>query len=138
MPIMTSLTVQQLTQSLRYQNPAAPTAQEVGRRRRFLERFPNQEANVISYQDNPNCKCSIEIQNALMKDSKGINEIATFLMGEPVSITTPKMVAGKVMNIPNTNEAWAELVALTQKEMFVFRGITTLLDPDGSLRVLFY
>jgi hypothetical protein len=135
---MLALTVQQLTQALRYQNAAAPTPEEVARRRRFLERFPNQEANINSYQDNPNCKCAMEIQNALLKDSKGINEIAGFLMGEKVSVTTPKSVAGKVMNIPNTNEAWAELVALTQREMFVFRGISTVLEPDGSMRVLFY
>ena len=135
---MPALTIQQLLQNLRYQNAASPTPDEIARRRRFLERFPNQEANIISFQDNPNCKCSAEIQNALMKDSKGINEIASFLMGEKVTITTPKMVGGKVMNIPNTPEAWAELIALTQREMFVFRGITTLLDPDGSLRVFFY
>ncbi len=135
---MLSLTIQQLTQQLRYQNAAQPTPAEILRRRRFLERFPAQEANIISYQDNPNCKCSHEIQNALMKDTKGINEIATFLMGEPTSITTPKMVAGRTMSIPNTPEAWEALIALTQKEMFIFKGITTVVDPDGSLRVLFY
>jgi hypothetical protein len=135
---MQALTVQQLVQSLRYQNAAKPTPEEIARRRRFLERFPRQEPNILSYQDNPNCKCSADIQAALLKDSKGINEIAEFLMGEKVSISTPKMVSGKVMNIPNTNEAWAELVALTQREMFIFRGITTMPEPDGSMRVLFY
>lgn len=132
------MTVVDLVQKLRYQDATKPTKEEIERRKRFLARYPNLEAKMLTYQDNPNCKCRGEIIAAILETPSQVDEIASYLLGQTTRIITPKQIAGKAMTIPNTDKAWEDLINRCRREMLVYNGITTFLNPDGMVRVLFY
>lgn len=134
------LTIQQFVATLRYGNPSDPKPAEVAKRARFLEKYPAQEANILSYQDKPDCKCSRDIVQAISADpNKQVN--IDYIAGEHVEIVVPTQVIGKVITIDDTEEAWTTLAQRFQTEMFMFRGLTivpAVIDGQAKLRVFFY
>jgi hypothetical protein len=140
---MKTIALPQFTASLRYQDAANPTEAEVAKRRRFLERYPSQEANILSYQQNPGCKCGGELQNAITGDPMtDKSALCSLIEGEPVKILTPTNMSGKLVTIDDTEEAWGTLVKRMRDEIWIFRDITVapVADETGKriLRVFIY
>ena len=134
-------TIPQFVASLRYQKASSPSGAEVAKRARFLEKFPDQEANLIAFQDNPACKCGQDIVEAVQADNRNINETVRYIENGEVTIVQPTQVAGRVMTIADTPEAWAELFFRFRTENFLFRGLSTAsVVEDGvtKIRVFFY
>lgn len=127
----------QILPLLRYRDSQSPTEAEITIRKRFLERYPSQEANIIKYQDNPGCQCAGQIIQAMGGDSTVLNESLTYILGEPITVILPKNVAGELFEIENTPSAWKNFYQRMQSEMFIFRGIQII--PNGSnITVYFY
>jgi hypothetical protein len=130
----------QFVATLRYGNAANPSAAEVAKRARFLEKYPAQEANILSYQDKPDCKCSRDIVQAISADP---NKQASldYIAGEHVEIITPTQAVGKIITIDDREEDYLALTQRFQTEMFMFRGLTivpVVIDGVAKLRVFFY
>lgn len=139
---MQTYTIPQFVGTMRYANEASPTAAEVARRARFLEKYPAQEASILSYQTNPNCQCSRDIVTAISNDPNNAENLS-YIAGDTVTITTPVTAIGKIIVIPDTEDAWLALTTRFQTEMFMFRGLTILpgtpaTDGTATLRVFFY
>lgn len=137
---MQTTTIPQFIGSLRYRDAASPTPAEVSKRVRFLEKFPDQEVNILSYQDNPGCKCAGLIFAAIssVPDQAAV---LTYIEGSPISIVTPFQAVGSVITIDDTPEAYAALHQRIQKEKFMFRGLSVAavtVDGVAKLKVFFY
>jgi hypothetical protein len=132
------LQVGQVVGALRYKDPNKPAAEEVGRRKRFISRYPTQEANLLSYQENPSCKCAGEMAAMISKDPEGASAAASFIMDQPVTVVTPKNVAGTLTTIENTPEAYRELISGMAQRAEQHRGLSAVLLPDGKLQILFW
>jgi hypothetical protein len=138
---MRNITIQQVVQALRYVDAANPTPSEVGRRTRFLAAFPDQEANVLSYQDNPNCKCRADLSSAIQKAPGDKDVLLTGVMGEEVHLIVPVNLMGKVLVIDDTEEAWAALAKRFMAESMMFRGMAIVpatIDGVAKLRIFFH
>ena len=134
---MKNLTPQQFVGTLRYGDPANPTVNEVAKRARFLEKYPAQEASILSYQTNPGCTCARDLIVAITSDTRDKNEVLSYIEGEPVALITPVQAIGTVVTIADTPEDWKALTTRMQTEMFMFRGLT-IVPNNGTLRVFFY
>lgn len=133
---MRRLTLHQLLPLLRFKE-ATPTPEEAAIRQRFLERHPDQAANIASYQARPVCKCANELMKAMGQDHNVLVEKMTYILGEPIEIVVPRSVAGQVFEIDDTQSDWANFIAGIQKEMCMFRGMNIV--PFGpKLKIYFY
>lgn len=137
---MQNFSVHQFVASLRYQNSAAPTPSEVAKRLRFLERYPDQEVNILSYQDNPVCQCSNSLINAIQADANK-NDSATYIDGQPTTVFAPFQAMGTILTIDDTPEAYTAMHRRIMAELFMFRGLSivpTVIDGQPKLRVFFF
>lgn len=137
---MKNITLHQFIGSLRYGNAANPTAADVARRARFLERYPSQEANILSYQTDPKCKCGRDILAAITNDADKVENLS-YVEGEPINIIVPIQAVGKIIVIDDDEAAYLALTQRFQAEMFMFRGLSivpTTIDGAAKLRVFFY
>lgn len=139
---MEQMQIHQIVRSLRYKDPLSPTVEEMSLRQRFLSKFSNQEANILSYQDNPNCKCSGELMKAIANSVEDKNELLSYIIGRPVEVAKPNDMSGKMIVINDTETSWSELASSFKLKMMMFRGLTIVpsVDIDGRkiLRVFFY
>lgn len=134
----TIMQVGQVIGSLRYKDPNKPTPEEVGRRKRFVSRYPTQEANLLSYQENPSCKCAGEMAGMVAKDPEGASVAASFILDQPVTVITPKNMAGTLITIENTAEAYKDTVVGMAQKSEQYRGMSAVLLPDGRLQLMFW
>lgn len=137
---MKTLTISQFVSTLRYRDASNPTINEVTKRARFLEKYPAQEANVLSLQANANCQCSRDIATAITNDVDKVANLS-YAEGEPISIVVPTQVMGKIITIDDTEAAFTALTQRFQTEMFMFRGLTIVpatIDGVAKLRVFFF
>ena len=137
---MKTLTPQQFVGTLRYGNPANPTVNEVAKRARFLEKYPAQEANILSYQTNPGCTCARDLIASISNDANKLQNLS-YIEGEEVTVLVPTQAMGKVIVIDDTDESYAALIKRLQNEMTMFRGLTVVpatIDGVAKLRVFFF
>jgi hypothetical protein len=139
---MKTVTIQNVIASLRYKLVVSPTPDEVSRRQRFLEKFPNQEINILSFQDNPTCKCSHNLFLAVQNSSEDKDTLLSYIVGEPVHVISPVNMSGKVIIINDSADAWAELVIRFKTEMMMFKNLTIVPSinsvGENILRIFFY
>lgn len=139
---MKKITIQQVISSLRYKDAASPTVEEIEKRKRFLSKFPDQEANVLSYQTNPACKCSRDLAAAIQSNAEDKNILLSYIMGEQIILHTPVNLVGKIMTIDDTEAEWTKLVMRLHADSAMFRNMSIVpgLDDSGkkTLRVFFY
>lgn len=131
------ITLQDVVTRLRFKDAAAPTIEEVRYRQRFLELFPDLEAKIISYQDNPNCKCAGEIFQRINQNQQLVFDHADLLFGESVEWVTPKTIVGETMVVEN-DEAYSKLMRDLPAQGQHFRGLAVVPLPDGKLKLYFY
>ena len=122
---MRRMPLQEFIYHLRYQDVSHPKPEEIDRRQRFLRLFPDQEANLISYQDNPNCSCVKNIMETVGKHPN-LEAVFTEVYREPIKPVTIKSVVGTVVEIDIGPEAWAIQCKLHVEEMWQFRGLFML------------
>jgi hypothetical protein len=134
---MLTITSAQLLANLRYTNATNPSVAEIARRRRYLTRYPAQEANILSYQENPSCRCSSEIYAAMASDPAGLNAVATIIMDEPTEVIVPRQMAGEIIEVNDTPEDWRALNVRIKNEALIFRALEVVVS-NGKLRVFFY
>ena len=138
---MKSIVIHQYVPSLRYPDANNPTPDQIARRQRFLERYPAQEANILSYQTDPTCKCGGELSAAINNDPKKVENI-TYVEGEQVVFVSPQMMYGKTMTVDDTEGAWEDLTKRFQAEQMMFRSLTVAPSVDDTgkkiLRIFFF
>lgn len=131
--------IRALLMLLRYKDANAPTPEEVDRRKRFLEKLPDQEANILTLQSNAACKCAADIVKAMVSYPEGIDALITLITGKPAAEFMPPFSAiGTTITIENTDEAWAALMADLIKRQAMYRGITAVPTADGKLKLYIY
>src|SRR5208283_1520266 len=107
-----------------YRDPTNPTVEEVAIRNRFLEIYPFQRDNIVSYQNDSACRCSREILQALGSDPVYLSEKMSYIFGDTTKVSIPHQIAGEIFEIDDTPEAWKEFTVKIETEMFLFRGMT--------------
>lgn len=136
---MYRMTPWDLTARLRYKDAANPTPKEVAIRKRFLVRYPDQEENVISFQENQQCDCNAKIQKRVIDDAAALNPLLRemFEFTEDSELIIPRHLAGEIMVIPDNEKEFKELLTTCAKERWTYKGIG-IFREDGNLKLYFY
>lgn len=130
----------EIVQKLRYKDPGSPTEAERDYRQRFLSLYPDQEANVLSFQANPQCKCSGDMVARITKDTEQLRGNAKILFSTvgQVEVVVPRMIAGEVHIIPNDDASYHDFIAQAAAKHWQYRGLSPVATPDGSLKLYFW
>lgn len=123
-------------QRLRYADAANPTPAEQGFRQRFLVLYPDQEANILSYQDNPACKCGGDIMNRIIADQARFrtNVQGLYDTTDEITVVIPRPIVGDVYTIPNDDQSWRDWVNNAANEGLQYRGLS-LVAVDNLLKI---
>ena len=134
---MKIISIRDILTKLRYQNALSPTDSESAFRIKFLQFFPDQKENILSYQENPGCRCVSKIVEAIQKDKEVTSAALKSLFDEDVVISFPRSISGEVRVIENTDESYSNLIQSTIRNSEGFRGLSVV--PFGDkLKVYFY
>lgn len=136
---MRPVQVHEILTGLRYKDPTNPTREEVGFRRRFLTIWPEQEVNILSFQDDPNCKCSAKLLQAMQADRNKLQAAVKVIYDDPETfVVFPKSVVGEIRVIDDTDKAYEDMIDHAVKYGESFRGLFLRPIEGGKLKVYFY
>jgi hypothetical protein len=136
---MHRMTPWELATRLRYRDPAKPTPAEVRVRKNFIARYPDQEANILTLQTDPGCKCQGDLFRRVTGDATTLNPQLKdiFELSEDATMVIPRNLVGDIMIIPDTEADFKELMNTCQQEHWAFKGFAMLKDGD-NIKLYFY
>ena len=136
---MKAVQVHEILSSLRYRDPTKPTPEEIGFRRRFLKIWPDQEVNILSFQDDPNCKCSAKILQAVQADRDKLQAAVKTIYEDPeIFVVFPRSIVGEVRVVDDTDKAYEDMIDHAVKYGESFRGMFLRPIEGGKIKVYFY
>jgi hypothetical protein len=106
----------------------------------YVEKYQENEADALSYSVDPGCNCRDNLIKHYNSNAKDVNEFTrTFITNNSSELnwsdfiqrneTNP--VAGKIVEIEKTPEAYANLVRQMHNERWVFRHMNITTDENS-------
>lgn len=106
----------------------------------YIQKYPSNETHALSFSVDPGCECRDDIIKHYKENTEDANSFAReFIENNSTELnwadfvrrhqTTP--VAGKVVKIDKTPEAYASLVQQMHNERWVFRHMNVTADEDS-------
>ena len=143
---MPSITAQGLLGFLRPSNPQSPSPLELELIQRFNIEFPELQGDLFSYLTNTECGCKARLVEALNRNPEQAEQLVRLIYkdlppGRPVpefAITvedttdpnTLTSIAGQVIDIEPTREAYRHQIRQLYAERKVYQGLVLERSPD--------
>ena len=105
----------------------------------YIERFPVQTENALSFSVDPGCSCKEKIIEHFKNNAEAVDDLTqTFLQNNPLEINLKEFlqrisvnnVAGRMFKIDKTEEAYSNFIDNMKNNRWAFRYMSVAVDGD--------
>jgi len=105
----------------------------------YIERFPEQTENALSFSVDPGCSCKEKIIEHFKNNAEALDDLTqTFLQNNPLEINLKEFlrgisvnnVAGRMFKIDKTEEAYSDFIDNMKNNRWAFRYMSVAVDGD--------
>jgi len=105
----------------------------------YIERFPGQTENALSFSVDPGCSCKEKIIEHFKNNAEAVDDLTqTFLQNNPLEINLKEFlqrisvnnVAGRMFKIDKTEEAYSNFIDNMKNNRWAFRYMSVAVDGD--------
>jgi hypothetical protein len=105
----------------------------------YIERFPEQTENALSFSVDPGCSCKEKIIEHFKNNAEAVDDLTqTFLQNNPLEINLKEFlqrisvnnVAGRMFKIDKTEEAYSNFIDNMKNNRWAFRYMSVAVDGD--------